>query len=240
MSFLCRLFKLFSPTPKKVEEEVIVIPPTKLELPKLRKVEGYSAKFLDEDLNHPYYHNRGLKMGVEYAVVYVNLQQPYSYMTLKDLGGWFSTSGFAFFRNGKELQLTTDENCWSPYYRNLMEFRKTRKNLEMTPDLEEECKLYTAAYYMMWALVNKSKKKEDEYNMEASIAEIYERSKDNTHTPLNIEGLDLTLLCTYFKDFIGTYGWTMESIAEEEETDLLPENRRYQFHLLHYGNNELI
>jgi hypothetical protein len=32
----------------------------------------------------------------------------------------------------------------------------------------------------------------------------------------------------------------MESIAEEEEEDLLPENRRYLFHILHYGNNELI
>ena len=100
---------------------MIVIPPTKLELPKLRKVEGYTAKFMDEDPNHPYYHNRGLKMGEEYVVVYVNLQQPYSYITLKDLGGWFSTSGFAFFRNGEEIQLTTDENCWSPYYQNLME-----------------------------------------------------------------------------------------------------------------------
>jgi len=240
MSFLSKLFKFFSTTPKKVEEEEIIIPPTKLELPMIQKVNGYTTRFIDEDKNHPYFHNRGLKMGKEYEVEYVNLQQPYSYITLKDFSGWFSTNGFVFFRDGKEIQLALDENCWSPYFRNLLEFRKNRKNMGMTPELEEKCKLYTASHYMLWTLVNKSLKKGDEYSMEASVAEIYGLSKDNTHTPLNIEGLNLTQLCNYFIDFIGTYGWTVETPKEDAISNLQPENRKLIFHILHYGNSEMI
>ena len=239
MSFLSKLFKCFSSAPKKVEEEVVVIPSTKLELPMIKKVEGYTARFMEEDRNHPYFHNRGLKMNETYEVEYVNLQQPYSYMTLKNLGGWFCTSGFSFFRDEEEIRLKEDENCWSAYFRNLMEFRKTRKNLEISPALEEECKLYTASHYMMWTLVNKSQKQDDEYKMEASVAEIYERSRDNLHNPLNIEGLNFSHLCSYFKDYIGAYGWTVET-SDEDDPHQLPEHRKMLFHIQHYGNSELI
>jgi hypothetical protein len=120
-----------------------------------------------------------------------------------------------------------------------MEFRKTRKNLDISPALEEECKLYTASHYMMWTLVNKSQKQDDEYKMEASVAEIYERSRDNLHNPLNIEGLNFSQLCSYFKDYIGTYGWTVET-TNEDDPHQLPEHKKMLFQIQHYGNSELI